>query len=317
MNTSKALIQQLANSELFRNYEQAYATATGIPLALRPVETFDLPFHKRTKENAFCALMAKENRACASCLVTQEKLRQQAVEKTATTTCAHGLSEAAVPIRLGNKLIGFLQTGQIFTQRPSSTKVERVLARVSKLGVEEDLAAVRDAYLRTPVLARDKFRSLLKLLATFGELLSIKSNQIVVAENNAEHPIVTKAKKIIEEGCAEEISLGQVARQVHVSSFHLCKLFRRSAGMTFTEFVSRTRTEKAKNLLLNPQLRVSEIAYDVGFQSLTHFNRIFRKLTGESPTRFREKAGKGITARPVVGNCLPAQASGRLAPRLA
>jgi AraC-like DNA-binding protein len=50
--------------------------------------------------------------------------------------------------------------------------------------------------------------------------------------------------------------------------------------------------EKAKNLLLNPHLRVSEMAYTVGFQSLTHFNRVFRKLTGESPTDFREKLKK-------------------------
>jgi AraC-like DNA-binding protein len=50
--------------------------------------------------------------------------------------------------------------------------------------------------------------------------------------------------------------------------------------------------EKAKNLLLNPHLRVSEIAYTVGFQSLTHFNRVFRKLAGESPTDFREKLKK-------------------------
>jgi AraC-like DNA-binding protein len=42
-------------------------------------------------------------------------------------------------------------------------------------------------------------------------------------------------------------------------------------------------------LLLNPHLRISEIAYDVGFQSLTHFNRIFRKTTGEAPTTFRDR----------------------------
>ena len=47
------------------------------------------------------------------------------------------------------------------------------------------------------------------------------------------------------------------------------------------------RIEKAKNLLLNPNLRISEIAYEVGFQSLTHFNRVFKKLVGQSPTDYR------------------------------
>jgi AraC-like DNA-binding protein len=47
------------------------------------------------------------------------------------------------------------------------------------------------------------------------------------------------------------------------------------------------RIEKARTLLLNPNLRISEIAYEVGFQSLTHFNRVFKKLLGQSPTEFR------------------------------
>jgi AraC-like DNA-binding protein len=66
-------------------------------------------------------------------------------------------------------------------------------------------------------------------------------------------------------------------------------MFKKATGMTFTDYLGRVRVEKAKNLLLNPHLRVSEIAYAVGFQSLTHFNRVFRALTGQSPTDFREK----------------------------
>jgi AraC-like DNA-binding protein len=74
-----------------------------------------------------------------------------------------------------------------------------------------------------------------------------------------------------------------------VSTFTICKLFRRHTGTTFTEHVSRLRIEKATELLLNPRLRISEIAFKSGFQSLTHFNRVFRKLVGESPTLYREK----------------------------
>jgi AraC-like DNA-binding protein len=77
-----------------------------------------------------------------------------------------------------------------------------------------------------------------------------------------------------------------------VSTFYFCKMFKKATGLTFTDYLGRLRVEKAKNLLLNPHLRVSEIAYTVGFQSLTHFNRVFRKLTGESPTDFREKLKK-------------------------
>src|SRR6266542_4089016 len=66
-------------------------------------------------------------------------------------------------------------------------------------------------------------------------------------------------------------------------------LFRNSTGVTFTEYLTRVRIERVKELLANPNLRISEIAFQAGFQSLTHFNRTFLKLTGESPTEFRQR----------------------------
>jgi AraC-like DNA-binding protein len=60
-------------------------------------------------------------------------------------------------------------------------------------------------------------------------------------------------------------------------------------GLNFTVYLSRVRLEKAKTLLLNPHLRISEIAFEVGFQSLTHFNRRFREILGQSPTDYRAR----------------------------
>jgi AraC-like DNA-binding protein len=65
-------------------------------------------------------------------------------------------------------------------------------------------------------------------------------------------------------------------------------MFKKATGLHFTEYLSRVRIEKAKNLLLNPNLRISEIAFQVGFQSLTHFNRVFRRIVGRAPTDYRK-----------------------------
>jgi len=51
--------------------------------------------------------------------------------------------------------------------------------------------------------------------------------------------------------------------------------------------VARTRIEKARNLLQNPNLRISEVAFEVGFQSLSQFNRAFKRIVGKSPCHFR------------------------------
>jgi AraC-like DNA-binding protein len=59
--------------------------------------------------------------------------------------------------------------------------------------------------------------------------------------------------------------------------------------MTFTDYVARVRVEKVKNLLLDPNKRVSEAAYEAGFQSLSQFNRVFRRIAGASPSHYREQ----------------------------
>jgi AraC-like DNA-binding protein len=126
-----------------------------------------------------------------------------------------------------------------------------------------------------------------KLLTIFAEHLAILSNQIVIQRDNAEPPMITKAKDYIRAHFTEDLSLPQVAQLANTSPFHFCKTFKRATGLTFTKFLSHVRIESSKNLLINPQLRVSEVAFEVGFQSLTHFNRVFHKLLGQSPTEYR------------------------------
>jgi len=287
MNANGQLLETLTHSEMFQNYERAYTEATGMPVTLRPVETWQLPLHGKRRENPFCAMMADKSQTCASCLQTQEKLAQSAAEGPATMTCAYGLCETAVPVKLGTQTIGFLQTGQVMRQKPTGASFARAVAKAEELGVDIDNAKAKEAYFATPVASQKKLDSVSSLLSIFADHLSMKSNQIAVQTANAEPPVITKAKQFIQENYTEDLSLGQVAAAVHTSVFYFCKLFRKVTGTTFTEFVSRTRVEKAKNLLLNPNLRISEIAYEVGFQSLTHFNRVFKNVVGEAPTEFR------------------------------
>ncbi len=287
MNANGKMIETLTNSQMFEDYERAYTEMTGLPITIRPLETWRLPLHGKRKENPWCAMMAGESRTCASCLQMQEKLATSAIHRPCTMTCAYGLSESAVPIKLGPDTIGYLQTGQVMEQKPTEASFERAAQQAEKLGVNLDQEKAREAYFNTPVVPQKKMKSISNLLAIFADHLAIKSNQIAMQSANVEPPVITKAKQFIEEHHTEDFGLSQVAQAVHTSTFYFCKLFKKSTGINFTEYVSRLRTEKAKNLLLNPNLRVSEIAYEVGFQSLTHFNRIFKKIAGKSPTEYR------------------------------
>jgi AraC-like DNA-binding protein len=283
----KSLVQALAGSKIFQEYERAFTEATGLPVALRPVETWQLPLHGKRHEGAWCALMAARSRSCANCLQAQEQLAQQAAHQPHTIVCGAGLCETMVPVRLGERLVGYLQTGQVFLKAPTEKQFERTTKLMAERGIEADREEMRKAYFGTRTIPAKQHESVIKLLAIFAQHLAILSNQIVVQQENAEPPVITKAKKYIEEHQSEAISLGDVAKAVNTSSFYFCKIFRKLTGINFTDYLSRLRIERAKNLLLNPNLRISEIAYEVGFQSLTHFNRVFKRIVGQAPTEFR------------------------------
>jgi hypothetical protein len=58
------------------DYKRTFSAATGLPLALRPVEFFGLPFHGKTNENAFCAFLASGESSCCLCLETQARVAE-------------------------------------------------------------------------------------------------------------------------------------------------------------------------------------------------------------------------------------------------
>jgi AraC-like DNA-binding protein len=289
---NKQFVEKLTRSAIYRDYVRAFSTVTGMPLALRPIEHWQPALRGAPNENPFCELMARSNRVCAACLEVQRKLTEKTGDRSRTVTCFAGLSDSAVPIRVGDQLIGFLQTGQVLLKQPTKFRFDRAARKLVEWGVDVDLGKAREAYFHTKVLTKKQYRSMLRLLEIFGRHLSILSNQIAMENQAAEPAAVTRAKQFIAQNQNNAICLATVAKAVNTSTFYFCKLFKRATGLTFTDYLARVRIEKAKTLLLDPNRRVSEVAYDIGFQSLTHFNRVFRKIVGRSPSSYRQSASR-------------------------
>jgi len=115
--------------------------------------------------------------------------------------------------------------------------------------------------------------------------------------NRAEPVEIWKARKFIEQHSAEEVSLTKVAKAVNISANYLSEKFKKVTGVNFVYYIARTRIEKARALLEDVDLRISEIAFAVGFQSLSQFNRVFKTLSGKSPTEFRGSLRKRSKAQ--------------------
>jgi len=111
--------------------------------------------------------------------------------------------------------------------------------------------------------------------------------QQTTPNNRAEPVEIWKARKFIEEHSGEELSLEKVAKAVSISVNHFSEKFKQVTGINFVQYVAHARFEKACHVLRNQSRPISEIAFAVGFQSLSQFNRVFRKLAGKSPSQFR------------------------------
>ena len=103
----------------------------------------------------------------------------------------------------------------------------------------------------------------------------------------AEPVEIWKARKFIEEHSSEELSLSKVAKAANISPNYLSEKFKEVTGINFVDYINRIRFERACRLLQDVDVRVSEIAFAVGFQSLSQFNRVFKKLSGKSPSYYR------------------------------
>ncbi len=291
-NSNKQLIDMLRRSRLFRDYESVFTKATGLPLALRPLDYWQLEHQGKKQENLFCALLAERPATLAVCLQAHQDMIDHTGLIPHTVTCPFGLTETAVPVRLGTEIIGYLRIGQVLRHMLAKSDTTKVSRELERRGVRFT-AEIRKAWEKNPLIPPDRYNAIVRLLTFFAEQLSALTNQIVLEQQNAEPPLVQKAREYIDKHKMEPLSLAAVAKAAGASVFHFCKVFRKSTGLKFTDYVARVRLEDARTQLLNPNRRISEVAYDVGFQSLTQFNRMFKRVFGQSPTEFREHIASG------------------------
>jgi AraC-like DNA-binding protein/ligand-binding sensor protein len=285
--SDESLLASLIQSKMYRDYERAFTQGTGLPLRLRSPNASQLIRHAREQENPFCTLMATTSESSAQCYTLQQQVEKEAQLSPRTLKCFAGLCETAVPVRVGDKIIAFLQTGQVLLRPPTEANFKRITRTLLSWGAQVDLKKVEEAYFNTRVISPARYEGLVRLLMAFAEHLGECANSLTLHSEHAEPPRITKAREFIERNSQEALHLEQVAQVINMSATYFSEIFKVATGMNFVEYVARTRVEKARTLLQDPNRRISEIAFEVGFQSLSQFNRSFRKYCGQPPREYR------------------------------
>lgn len=285
---TETIADKLSQSQILRDYERAFVEATGLPLKFTASGKKRPALRGSLVVNRFCDHMVETEPGCQMCVEMQSRLANtSAGGETSTATCVAGLVDSSVPVRVGEKVLGHLQTGQVALKKLTPVGFKRVTEFLKKGGADVDWETLERAYFDTRQIEKKQYDAVVRLLEVFAQHLSLAAEQIATQRDHAEPAMVERARQVIDERSGDALTLTEIARSVHASTFHFCKTFKRATGMTFTQYLSMVRIAKAKKLLANPQARITEVAYEAGFASLTHFNRMFRRIAGQSPSDFR------------------------------
>ncbi len=296
---TEALLQRLRRNPVFLKYQGAFEVAAGMPLWLEapadgskgpPLGGRECPSEHI---NPFCRKIFWTEHPCQACLDAHSLLSAMPEEKASTVECFAGLQVTAVPIWLGRRLLGYLRTGQVFTKAPTEevfTAVAATLAEDDSLNTH-DLDYVRDLYFTGSSVEGGRYAAMVQLLVFFAEQLAAIVDRHLKGHSEDWPDPVRKVAAFMQRQFAEEHTLDDLARVAGLSANHLCGVFKEAAGMTMTEYLNRERIHQAKKRLLSRYARVSEVCLDVGFGSLSQFNRCFTRYAGESPTAYRQRMG--------------------------
>jgi two-component system response regulator YesN len=127
---------------------------------------------------------------------------------------------------------------------------------------------------------------------TLAEMIVLMENLVnnyVIHSGDNQTLLIRKVFSYINSHYLDNCSIDNVARSVGMNSAYLCVLFKKQTGMTVNQYMTKIKLERAQELLKDPTIKIYEIAQMAGYQDHNYFARIFRKLTGYSPSEYRER----------------------------
>ncbi len=279
------VLNHLIKSKAYSDFSRAFRHTTGLSIHLIPPDPTEKT--KIERHSRFCRLVETVPKTCARCQCVDESLKVANLQRPRTATCFAGLCETAVPVRSGNETIALLRTGEVSLTPLTPRTFAAFMQRLGDESKDIDLIRLEKAYFLTPVVVWRDYEEIVRLLTVFATQLSALAAQAPGANSENEPKEIVRARRFIEENFQEPIRLKEVAVAANMSEYYFCRRFREITGATFSDYLTRTRLEKARCLLAEPERRISEVAFEVGFQSLSQFNRSFRKIFGCSPKDVR------------------------------
>lgn len=326
MNSTLSL-EKIINIESFQKIQDDIAKATGMAIIMVNYEGKPITSHSNcTKFCSMIRKIEKYSSLCEKC-DSRGGLESVRMKNSYIYVCHKGLVDFAAPIIVRNQYLGAVMAGQILVEDFENVKLEEIVHVEKKFenlddGLKNEL---EKEYKNLPVVSIEKIRSiaqmmfhisnyiveeaLLKMLLNEDnyklreekkkklleekkidiEEINVEGNvNLKTNENNEFELPIIQAIEYIDNNINENITLDKISFICNLSQCYFSKLFKKETGLTFINYLNSRKISKAKELLVNTDETINNIAISLGFEDCGYFIRVFKKAEKITPKKYRD-----------------------------
>lgn len=226
-----------------------------------------LPTEHVSHSKPYCDFMKAKHNGLKKCIKCRNLALKKAVSEKVSFAglCINGIYEYCHPVIDDRDIIAVIFIGNILSKEPETEDIKRFY-ETFELNFDEE-----------------KCRRVCRVLENHIKLLISE----YPSGSTGFNPLIENIRNYIEESLYYDISVGNIASVFNYNEKYIGKLFKRQTGKTLKEYVNAERLKRSKELLKNTSLSVTEISAKVGFNSVSYFNRLFKRYFNMSPTIYR------------------------------
>ena len=253
--------------------------ATGLSVMLLPADSSGHFRILAGPRHSLCKLISQTGHRLAVCQRFAQPLPAN-LRHPYVRHCPTGMIEVAVPVLVNQQPVAQLLCGKVFGKPPTNQDFERVWNCLCRLKLPLKRRSTAQAFFQTDVRTANQVQAAAELLGQMAQRFATATSRWFAQPHATEPACVQLAKDLVETHLVEQFTTRQAALATHVSEQYFCRAFKVATGKTFTAYVARRRIDRAEQLLADPNARIVDVGLAVGFGSLTHCGRVFKRLTG-------------------------------------
>lgn len=247
-----------------------------------------LKLSKMQHFNSYCAMLRKTTSGFAACQDCDQRYAHSASLKhdKIIYQCYAGLTELVVPLYSDSgNYIGCMTSGQFLLNSDEGITDKEIYDIAVAHKIDPEIMC--KLYRKTKTLLPVQLEGIIEYLNYIGQIIIESHNKLLFMEFIDGSTKISLIKKFVEENYMKKITIAKMAKRFFLSPDYFGCFFRKEVGVSFMNFVNIYRISQAEEMLRHVQRNITEIAFMVGFGSLSQFNRTFKKIKGVSPRGFR------------------------------